>query len=148
MSVRLMLPQPAGVVDLVQDRAGAQRTPQGGSMSSSVHKVAVVTGAGSGIGAAVAHALAAEGRVVVLACHRRDALASVAEPGAGLAGVLDPVPADVTDEASVRACSTGRWQGTAGSTFCSTTPAPGAGPRPGRGPPGGVDSGTPWWPST
>jgi len=72
-------------------------------MSSSVHKVAVVTGAGSGIGAAVAHALAAEGRVVVLAGRRRDALAAVAERGAGLAGVLDPVPADVTDEASVRA---------------------------------------------
>jgi NAD(P)-dependent dehydrogenase (short-subunit alcohol dehydrogenase family) len=72
-------------------------------MSSSSQKVAVVTGAGSGIGAAVAHALAADGWVVVLAGRRRDALASVAERGAGLGGVLDPVPADVTDEASVRA---------------------------------------------
>jgi NAD(P)-dependent dehydrogenase (short-subunit alcohol dehydrogenase family) len=70
---------------------------------SEAPKVAVVTGAGSGIGAAVAHALAGDGWVVVLAGRRRGALASVAERGAGLAGALDPVPADVTDEASVRA---------------------------------------------
>jgi NAD(P)-dependent dehydrogenase (short-subunit alcohol dehydrogenase family) len=72
-------------------------------MRSSTSKVAVVTGAGSGIGAAVAHELAGAGWVVVLAGRRRDALAQVAEEGAGLAGLLDPVPADVTDEASVRA---------------------------------------------
>ena len=66
-------------------------------------KIAVVTGAGSGIRAAVAHALAAAGWVVVLAGRRRDALESVAERGRELPGVLDPVPADVTDEASVRA---------------------------------------------
>jgi NAD(P)-dependent dehydrogenase (short-subunit alcohol dehydrogenase family) len=72
-------------------------------MSGPARKVAVVTGAGSGIGAAVAHTLAAEGWVVVLAGRRPDPLAAVAEAGAGLAGVLDPVPADVTDEASVRA---------------------------------------------
>jgi NAD(P)-dependent dehydrogenase (short-subunit alcohol dehydrogenase family) len=66
-------------------------------------RVAVVTGAGSGIGAAVAHALAGQGWVVVLAGRRPDALASVAERGAELPGVLDPAPTDVTDEASVRA---------------------------------------------
>jgi NAD(P)-dependent dehydrogenase (short-subunit alcohol dehydrogenase family) len=66
-------------------------------------KIAVVTGAGSGIGAAVAHALAAGGWVVALAGRRRDALVSVAERGRELAGTLDPVPADVTDEAAVRA---------------------------------------------
>ncbi len=66
-------------------------------------KIAVVTGAGSGIGAAVAHALAEDGWVVVLAGRRRDALVSVAEQGAELPGQLDPVPADVTDETSVRA---------------------------------------------
>ena len=66
-------------------------------------KIAVVTGAGSGIGAAVAHALAGDGWVVVLAGRRRDALASVAERGAELPGVLDAAPTDVTDEASVRA---------------------------------------------
>ena len=66
-------------------------------------RIAVVTGAGSGIGAAVAHALASEGWTVVLAGRRRDALDQVAARGGGLPGVLDPVPADVTDEASVRA---------------------------------------------
>ena len=66
-------------------------------------RIAVVTGGGSGIGAAVALALAGEGWSVVLAGRRRDALESVAGQGAGLPGVLDPVPADVTDEASVRA---------------------------------------------
>jgi NAD(P)-dependent dehydrogenase (short-subunit alcohol dehydrogenase family) len=66
-------------------------------------RIAVVTGAGSGIGAAVAHALAGEGWTVVLAGRRRDALEQVAAGGGGLPGVLDPVPSDVTDEASVRA---------------------------------------------
>jgi NAD(P)-dependent dehydrogenase (short-subunit alcohol dehydrogenase family) len=66
-------------------------------------RIAVVTGAGSGIGAAVAHALAGEGWTVVLAGRGRDALDQVAARGGGLPGVLDPVPADVTDEASVRA---------------------------------------------
>jgi NAD(P)-dependent dehydrogenase (short-subunit alcohol dehydrogenase family) len=72
-------------------------------MADHPRKIAVVTGAGSGIGAAVAHALAGDGWVVVLAGRRRDALVAVAEQGRGLPGVLDPVPADVTDEASVRA---------------------------------------------
>jgi len=66
-------------------------------------RIAVVTGAGSGIGAAVAHALAGDGWVVVLAGRRHETLASVAGQGAALPGVLDPVPTDVTDEASVRA---------------------------------------------
>jgi NAD(P)-dependent dehydrogenase (short-subunit alcohol dehydrogenase family) len=64
-------------------------------------RIAVVTGAGSGIGAAAALALAADGWTVVLAGRRAGNLAAVAERGAGLAGALDPVPADVTDEASV-----------------------------------------------
>ena len=72
-------------------------------MSDHSPRTAVVTGAGSGIGAAVAQALAGEGWTVVLAGRRRDALEQVAARGGGLPGVLDPVPADVTDEASVRA---------------------------------------------
>jgi NAD(P)-dependent dehydrogenase (short-subunit alcohol dehydrogenase family) len=72
-------------------------------MAQHAPKIAVVTGAGSGIGAAVAHALAGDGWVVVLAGRRPEPLAAVAERGAGLPGLLDPVPADVTDEASVRA---------------------------------------------
>jgi NAD(P)-dependent dehydrogenase (short-subunit alcohol dehydrogenase family) len=72
-------------------------------MADQSPKIAIVTGAGSGIGAAAAHALAGAGWVVVLAGRRHDALASVAEQGAKAPGVLDPVPTDVTEEASVRA---------------------------------------------
>ncbi|HZC53495.1 MAG TPA: SDR family oxidoreductase, partial [Mycobacterium sp.] len=65
-------------------------------------KIAVVTGGGSGIGAAVAHALASDAWTVVVAGRRLDALVSVAERGGGLPGALEPVPADVSDEGSVR----------------------------------------------
>src|SRR5215218_5502685 len=75
----------------------------GGRVADHLPRIAVVTGAGSGIGAGVAHALAGDGWVVVLAGRRREALASVAQGGAELPGVLDPAPTDVTDEASVRA---------------------------------------------
>jgi NAD(P)-dependent dehydrogenase (short-subunit alcohol dehydrogenase family) len=68
-------------------------------MTRAQPRVAVVTGGGSGIGAASARALAADGWTVVLAGRRREALEVVATGD----DRLDPVPADVTDEASVRA---------------------------------------------
>ena len=64
--------------------------------------IALVTGAGSGIGAATALALAADGWTVVLTGRRRQALDQVAQDGAGRPGTLDPAPADVSDENSVR----------------------------------------------
>ena len=64
-------------------------------------RIAIVTGAGSGIGAATARALAGEGWQVVLAGRRADALQTVA--GQDRTGALRPVPTDVADEASVRA---------------------------------------------
>jgi NAD(P)-dependent dehydrogenase (short-subunit alcohol dehydrogenase family) len=64
-------------------------------------KVAIVTGGGSGIGAATALALAADEWRVVLAGRRREPLQAVAERDR--AGRLRPVPTDVTDEGSVRA---------------------------------------------
>lgn len=69
-------------------------------MVESIGKVAVVTGAGSGIGAACAQALASAGWVVLLAGRRGEPLEAVAATGQG---VLEPVPTDVTDETSVRA---------------------------------------------
>lgn len=62
-------------------------------------RVAVITGGGSGIGAAAGRALAAEGWTVVLAGRRQASLEAVA---AELPDRLDPIPADVTDETSVR----------------------------------------------
>ncbi|HEY1476036.1 MAG TPA: SDR family oxidoreductase, partial [Chthoniobacterales bacterium] len=71
-------------------------------MPTKMQRIAVVTGGGSGIGAAVAHALAGDGWTVVLAGRRRAALEAVVASGSGLTGVLDAIPTDVTDEASVR----------------------------------------------
>jgi len=65
-------------------------------------KVAIVTGAGSGIGKSVALALAREGYAVVLAGRRKELLDAVAaEAGKSNARTL-VVVADVTDAASVR----------------------------------------------
>jgi NAD(P)-dependent dehydrogenase (short-subunit alcohol dehydrogenase family) len=64
-------------------------------------RIAVVTGGGSGIGAATARALAEDGWTVVVAGRRADALSALARVYPAL--TLDPVVADVTDEASVDA---------------------------------------------
>jgi NAD(P)-dependent dehydrogenase (short-subunit alcohol dehydrogenase family) len=64
------------------------------------NKIAVVTGGGSGIGAATAVALAADGWQVVVAGRRPAPLDELAAAHPSLQ--LDPIPSDVTDEASVR----------------------------------------------
>ena len=64
-------------------------------------RVALVTGAGSGIGRAVALALMRSGFHMVLAGRRRDALEETAQEGAGLGVRALPVPADITDPDSV-----------------------------------------------
>jgi NAD(P)-dependent dehydrogenase (short-subunit alcohol dehydrogenase family) len=65
-------------------------------------KVAVITGAGTGIGKSVALAFLADGYSVALAGRRREALEQVAaQSGAGARAL--PVPTDVADPASVRA---------------------------------------------
>ncbi len=63
-------------------------------------KVAIVTGAGSGVGRSVSLALAADGWIVVLAGRRPEPLAETAAKGPE--GRMLPVPTDVTDAASVR----------------------------------------------
>ena len=62
--------------------------------------VALVTGASSGIGAATARALAAEGAAVGLLARRRDRLAELAEQIDGTTAVIE---ADITDEVRARA---------------------------------------------
>jgi NAD(P)-dependent dehydrogenase (short-subunit alcohol dehydrogenase family) len=66
-------------------------------------KVALVTGAGSGIGKASALALAKDGFDVVLAGRRKEPLEAVAEEVRGLGRQALAVPTDVTDPASVAA---------------------------------------------
>jgi len=66
---------------------------------STLGKIAVVTGGGSGIGAASATALATSGWTVVIAGRRIDHLQAVADADPGLR--IEPVATDVTEEASV-----------------------------------------------
>jgi NAD(P)-dependent dehydrogenase (short-subunit alcohol dehydrogenase family) len=68
---------------------------------NAAQKVALITGAGTGIGRQVALALLQEGFAVVLAGRRREALEAVVK--AGDPARMLAVPADVTDPASVKA---------------------------------------------
>ncbi|HEX7970445.1 MAG TPA: SDR family oxidoreductase [Stellaceae bacterium] len=70
---------------------------------SSGGKVAVVTGAGSGIGRAVALALMKEGYAVALAGRRKDALEKTAEQGKASGAKTLVAPTDVGDPRSVKA---------------------------------------------
>src|SRR5471030_69225 len=66
-------------------------------------KVALVTGAGTGIGRAAALAFAAHGAAVVLAGRRRPELEAVAEQIIGAGGRAIAIPTNVTEEESVSA---------------------------------------------
>jgi NAD(P)-dependent dehydrogenase (short-subunit alcohol dehydrogenase family) len=69
-------------------------------MAMATHKIALVTGAGTGIGRAVSLALLREDYAVVLAGRRRELLDTVAREANGTTLV---VPTDVSDPASIRA---------------------------------------------
>ncbi len=66
-------------------------------------KVAIVTGAGSGIGRAAAMALQGDGYAVVLAGRRANALQKTADGAASSGGAMAVVPTDVTDPAATAA---------------------------------------------
>ena len=66
-------------------------------------KVAIVTGASSGIGEATAVALAGVGATVVIAARRSDRLEALAKRIADQGGQALPIPADLSDEAQVQA---------------------------------------------
>ncbi|MBD2691168.1 SDR family NAD(P)-dependent oxidoreductase [Anabaena catenula] len=65
-------------------------------------KVAIITGASSGIGKATAIALAAEGTKVVIAARRVDKLEAVAKYITDNGGQALPIVADITDEAQAK----------------------------------------------
>jgi NAD(P)-dependent dehydrogenase (short-subunit alcohol dehydrogenase family) len=68
-----------------------------------MNKVAIVTGAGSGIGRASALALLRDGWKVALAGRRADALEATRSAAGELAGNALAVPTDATDPAAVKA---------------------------------------------
>ena len=72
-------------------------------MELTVGKVAVVTGAASGIGLALAERFARAGLDVVLADVEQPALQTALEKIAGLGAKTLAVPTDVSDEAAVNA---------------------------------------------
>jgi A-factor type gamma-butyrolactone 1'-reductase (1S-forming) len=64
-------------------------------------KVAVITGASTGIGAATARMLAAQGTAVVLAARRTDKLAEVTDQITSGGGLAVPHPTDTTSESDL-----------------------------------------------
>ncbi|MDQ2149405.1 SDR family oxidoreductase [Alcaligenaceae bacterium C4P045] len=81
----------------------AQGPGQTHHSTSSARRVAVVTGAGSGIGRAVALALYADGYSVVLAGRRADALEETRRQANDAGDRMLAVPTDVSDEVAVGA---------------------------------------------
>src|SRR5262245_65559700 len=68
-----------------------------------LQKVAVITGAGTGIGKAAALALMKEGYAAVLAGRRKDKLEEIAHEGKSTGAKSLVVPTDVGDPAAIKA---------------------------------------------
>jgi NAD(P)-dependent dehydrogenase (short-subunit alcohol dehydrogenase family) len=77
--------------------------PRQEHLMAATQKIALVTGAGTGIGKAAALALMNIGFTVVLAGRRKDKLEEVAKEGAAKGGKSLAVPADIADPASIKA---------------------------------------------
>ena len=70
-------------------------------------KIAIITGAGTGVGKSAALALAAEGWTLVLAGRRPEPLNEVAEEIRAAGGTAETVPTDAADQAAVQALFNG-----------------------------------------
>jgi len=70
-------------------------------MISIKDRIAIVTGASSGIGWGIAKAIAAEGAITVLAARSADKLETLAAEIEAEGGRASVVPTDVTDDAQV-----------------------------------------------
>src|ERR1017187_4406562 len=93
---------------------------------SDIGKIALVTGAGSGIGRAVSLALQSAGYSVVLAGRRAEALERTAASAASPGGRMLPIPTDVTDPNSVRALFAKTGEPFGPLDFLFNNPGPGA----------------------
>ena len=92
-------------------------------MSEAANKIAVVTGAGTGVGRAASLALMNAGFTVVLAGRRMEMLEETKKLGDNVGKSLC-VSADMTSPASIAALfAKVKWRTTAGSTCSSTMPA-------------------------
>src|SRR4029077_1721606 len=76
---------------------------EGAKTEMTTPKIAIVTGAGTGVGRAAALALMKAGYVVALAGRRKDKLDEVAAQGASTQGRSMVVPTDVADPAAIKA---------------------------------------------
>jgi len=76
-----------------------------GKNNSLAGQIAVITGAGRGIGAAIAAKLAALGAIAVLCGRTRGPLESTAHAIAKAGGQANPLPCDVTDLRSIEAAA-------------------------------------------
>ncbi|KAL7622486.1 hypothetical protein AAE478_007993 [Parahypoxylon ruwenzoriense] len=84
-------------------RRTSHAAPQPGNRGPLHGRVAIVTGASSGIGAAVARALARSGAHVAIAARRSDALEALKRGISGFGGKVLARRTDVTDKAQVEA---------------------------------------------
>ena len=85
-------------------------------------KVAIVTGASSGLGVAFAVGLAEAGADVVICARRAERLEETRERVEGLGRRCLAVPADVSSPEDCTRWSSRRWGASAASTSWSTTP--------------------------
>src|SRR6058998_903094 len=84
-------------------------------------KVAIVTGGGTGIGAAIATTFAREGARVTITGRRKEILDEVADEIAAAGGHALAVPGSVTDEADVQRAVQATLGRSSESTRWSTT---------------------------
>ena len=95
-----------GVGDGIIDGDNSRPCRLSGNVKDGTHagRVALVTGAGRGIGAATARLLAGEGAAVALAARSEEEIISVAREITSRGGTAVPVMMEVADEDSVTSC--------------------------------------------